>query len=229
MPTASGALLENSPRFVHRRKATMNSTFTAEQTAERIGAAQILPVLRTAKAEQAHALALRLLGLGLTALELTATTPGWEDVLAALRSEAPHALIGLGTVETGADAEQAFEQGAQFLVSPYPVPDVRSIAVSSDRLFIEGAFTPGELAAGTARGVTKLFPAHVGGPNYLKSMLAVLPGARIIPTGGIPCSDVPQWLAAGAFAVGVGSDLYTGGDVDARVGALRAALPRTIR
>ncbi|MEW1986725.1 bifunctional 4-hydroxy-2-oxoglutarate aldolase/2-dehydro-3-deoxy-phosphogluconate aldolase [Pseudarthrobacter oxydans] len=207
----------------------MISTFTAEQTAGRIGAAQILPVLRTATAEEAHALALRLLSLGLTALELTATTPGWKDVLTALRSEAPQALIGLGTVVTGSDAEQAFEGGAQFLVSPYPAPEVRTIAVSSDRLFIEGGFTPGELAAGTARGVAKLFPAHVGGPTYLKSMLAVLPGTRIIPTGGIPISDVPLWLDAGAFAVGVGSDLYAGGDVDATVGELLAALPRTIR
>lgn len=207
----------------------MNTTLTAEQATERIGAAQILPVLRTTTAEEAYALARRLLTLGLKALELTATTPGWVEILTALRSEAPQALIGLGTVVTRADAELAFEHGAHFLVSPYPASDVRSIAASSGRLFIEGGFTPGELAEGTARGVTKLFPAHVGGLTYLKSMLAVLPGTRIIPTGGIPISDVPLWLAAGAFAVGVGSDLYSGGDVDTRVGELLAALPGSVR
>jgi 2-dehydro-3-deoxyphosphogluconate aldolase/(4S)-4-hydroxy-2-oxoglutarate aldolase len=42
-------------------------------------------------------------------------------------------------------------------------------------------------------------------------MLAVLPGATVIPTGGIALPDVPDWLAAGAAAVGIGSDLLRPG------------------
>jgi 2-dehydro-3-deoxyphosphogluconate aldolase/(4S)-4-hydroxy-2-oxoglutarate aldolase len=110
-------------------------------------------------------------------------------------------------VSTERDALRAADAGADFLVSPYPAPEVREVAGRAEIPFLEGGFTPGELSAAAARGVAKLFPAHVGGVAYLSSVLAVLPGARIIPTGGIALSDVPKWLHAGAFAVGVGRDL----------------------
>jgi 2-keto-3-deoxy-6-phosphogluconate aldolase len=40
---------------------------------------------------------------------------------------------------------------------------------------------------------------------------------RIMPTGGIPHTNAAEWLDAGAFAVGIGSDLTAPGDVAARV------------
>jgi hypothetical protein len=48
--------------------------------------------------------------------------------------------------------------------------------------------------------------------------LAVRPGARIVPTGGIALADVPDWLRSGALAVGVGRELLTGPDLAAAVG-----------
>ncbi|MHB9756374.1 hypothetical protein ACYBSK_18510 [Streptomyces sp. BYX5S] len=69
-------------------------------------------------------------------------------------------------------------------------------------------------------GVAKLFPAHVGGIAYLKSVLSVLPGARIMATGGVSVDDADAWLAAGAFSVSIGSDL-TRGDVRANVARLK--------
>lgn len=199
------------------------------QIVERLGAAKILPVLRCATAQEGYDLALRLLRCGLTALELTATTPDWQDLLADLRREAPGALIGVGTIVNENTAKQALDSGADFLVSPYPSESVRSVAGAAGSLFIEGGFTPGELAAAAGKGVAKLFPAHVGGPSYLKSMLAILPGSRIIPTGGIPVADVSRWLAAGAFAVGVGRDLYSGDDADITIPALLAEIGMDVR
>ena len=38
-----------------------------------------------------------------------------------------------------------------------------------------------------------------------------------MPTGGIPLASAAEWLAAGAFAVGIGSDLTAPGDIAARV------------
>jgi 2-dehydro-3-deoxyphosphogluconate aldolase / (4S)-4-hydroxy-2-oxoglutarate aldolase len=52
---------------------------------------------------------------------------------------------------------------------------------------------------------------------YLSALLAVAPGAPIMPTGGIPLDEVRDWLAAGALAVGVGSELTAPGDIAARV------------
>ncbi|MFI8277937.1 hypothetical protein ACIGBH_24170 [Streptomyces sp. NPDC085929] len=52
-----------------------------------------------------------------------------------------------------------------------------------------------------------MFPAHVGGPRFIRSLKAVLPEALFIPTGGIRPGEIPHWLAAGAAAVGIGSGL----------------------
>jgi 2-dehydro-3-deoxyphosphogluconate aldolase / (4S)-4-hydroxy-2-oxoglutarate aldolase len=182
-----------------------------------IGAARLLPVLRVASADQALALTERLVDAGLPAVELTATTAGWADAVAALRSRAGDLVVGAGTITTADDARAAVDAGAHFLVSPYPAPAVRPVADAAGIPFIEGGSTPGEVADAASRGVAKLFPAHVGGPTYLRSLSAVLPGARIIPTGGIRLADVGDWLRAGAFAVGVGSDLTAPGDIRARI------------
>jgi 2-dehydro-3-deoxyphosphogluconate aldolase/(4S)-4-hydroxy-2-oxoglutarate aldolase len=103
-------------------------------------------------------------------------------------------------------------------VSPSLAPDVRQIAQDSDMLFIESGQTPTELmTALEIGGIAKLFPAHVGGPAYLRSFLSVAPGAKIVPTGGIPLGQIAEWLDAGAYAVGVGRDLTASGDIEARI------------
>ena len=177
-----------------------------------IGAARLLPVLRTPDAAGAVRAAGTLLDAGLGVVELTATTPGWADALRDVRRAHPGAVLGAGTVTTETDARRAVESGADFLVSPYPAEPVRAFAAETGTVFLEGGLTPGEIAAASARGIAKLFPAHVGGPAYLRSVLAVLPGARIVPTGGIGLAEVRDYLAAGAYAVGVGSDLVTASD-----------------
>jgi 2-dehydro-3-deoxyphosphogluconate aldolase/(4S)-4-hydroxy-2-oxoglutarate aldolase len=196
----------------------------SESAITRIGESRILPVVRAASADAARDIVARLLGAGVDTIECTATTPDWPELVSELRAGTVDALIGVGTITTAANAVLALESGADFLVSPYPAPEVRPIALAAGVLFIEGGYTPGEVAAAAARGVAKLFPAHVGGVRFLKSLLDVLPGARIVPTGGITVADVPAWLAAGAFAVGVGSDLYAADDLDAKVAELRAAI-----
>jgi 2-dehydro-3-deoxyphosphogluconate aldolase/(4S)-4-hydroxy-2-oxoglutarate aldolase len=177
---------------------------------EAIGRARLLPVIRTAGPDEALDQARLLAGAGHPVVEITATIPAWDEALRALRTERPDLLLGAGTITDPHSAERALDAGAAFLVSPWPVPDVRPVADRAGIAFIEGGFTPGELASATARGPAKLFPAHVGGLAYLRSLLSLLPGARIVPTGGIKLADVDAWLAAGAFAVGVGSDLSEG-------------------
>jgi 2-dehydro-3-deoxyphosphogluconate aldolase/(4S)-4-hydroxy-2-oxoglutarate aldolase len=183
-----------------------------DEIEQAIAAARVLPVLRTADATGAVRAAEALLGAGLGVVELTVTTQGWAGALRELRHAHAGAVLGAGTVTTADDARRAVEAGADFLVSPYPAEAVRGFADETGTVFLEGGFTPGEVAAASARGIAKLFPAHVGGPAYLRSILAVLPGARIVPTGGIGLSEVRDYLAAGAYAVGVGSDLVKAAD-----------------
>lgn len=176
---------------------------------ELIRAARVVPVVRRPSAAEATELCRRLLVLGSPVIELTATTPDWPIVLDALRRDSPDTTVGVGTVTSPETARRAAREGASFLVSPYPAAEVRAVADDHGVPFIEGGFTPAELAAASAAGVAKLFPASSAGTRHLKAVLDVLPGARIIPTGGITLDQVGDWLAAGAYAVGVGTDLAT--------------------
>jgi 2-dehydro-3-deoxyphosphogluconate aldolase/(4S)-4-hydroxy-2-oxoglutarate aldolase len=187
---------------------------------DQVSRARILPVLRTESAQEAIKAAGQCFDAGLTMVELTATTPDWSSALQQVRRDHPDRLVGIGTVLDAAAALEAIDAGADFVVSPCPVPTVRS-ALAGQVPLIEGGLTVAEILAATTHGVAKLFPAHVGGVSYLRSLLAVAPGSRIVPTGGISLADVPEWLAAGATAVGVGRDLLESGDM---VAAIRRAL-----
>jgi len=166
----------------------------------------VLPVLRTDTAGAAISAAERLIESGVSVIELTATTPDWPKAMHALVPDHPGVLVGLGTVRDPETAQWALDEGADFLVSPHLVPDVRAATTLP---LIEGGWTPTEMAAATQGGIAKLFPAHVGGPAYLRTLRAVLPDAEIVPTGGIDPEQVEEWLAAGAFAVGLGSSLVS--------------------
>ena len=177
-----------------------------------IRAQRVVPVLRLGSATEAVDAASTLLAQGLLVVELTATTPDWEKALRELRTASPDgALIGLGSVVDPATARTAIDSGAGFLVSPWSARPVRSVADDAGVPFMSGAFSPAEVAAAAALGPVKLFPAHVGGPEMLRSLLALLPDAVVVPTGGITLDEVPSWLSAGAHAVGVGSDLLRPG------------------
>jgi 2-dehydro-3-deoxyphosphogluconate aldolase / (4S)-4-hydroxy-2-oxoglutarate aldolase len=188
-----------------------------DELERRLRGARLVPVVRVAEAETARGLIDRLLEAGLDVIELTTTVAGWPVVVAALRAERPELCIGVGTVTSEPAARQAVEAGADFCVSPRLVPAARAELARAGVPFIEGGLTPTEVLEAASRGIAKLFPAHLGGVPYLSSLLAVEPAARIVPTGGIPLSQVGAWLRAGALAVGVGSDLTAPGDVSARV------------
>ena len=169
---------------------------------------RVVPVVRAGDRATALGLAGRLVERGAGMIELTATTPDWTGALDEARRAWPEVIVGVGTLRSEAEAEQAVAAGARFLVSPWPAPGVRTAAERHGLLFLEGGFTPAELAAATAHGPAKLFPAHVGGPAYLRSLLAVLPGAMVVPTGGIQPDEVDAYLEAGALAVGINADRW---------------------
>lgn len=183
--------------------------------------ARIVPVVRADAAERAAEIVDALVATGIGLVELTTTVPDWRKALDRVRSAHPEAVVGVGTVLDADAARTAYDRGADFLVTPFPVPEVREVAAAYGMALIGGGVTPAEIHREASAGIAKLFPAHLGGPRYLRSLTAVLPGARIVPTGGITVGAVGEWLAAGALAVGVGSDLYEAADLDHAVVELR--------
>ena len=95
-------------------------------------------------------------------------------------------------------------------MSPGLAASVLSVARANAKLAIPGALTPTELMNAQDQGarVVKIFPCgNVGGPKYLKSLKAPFPSASLIPTGGVNANNAAEFIAAGAFALGVGADL----------------------
>lgn len=199
----------------------MTAVWALDALAGRISEQRVVPVLRSVSPAALQDDVLRLATAGFTTVEITTSTPGWPAALQAMRTDPSlaHLTFGVGTVTSATDAGRAMEAGADFLVSPYAAPAVRTAAGATP--FIEGGFTPADIAAAAIHGIAKLFPARTAGPGHLRSILDVLPGARIIPTGGLGIDDVEEWLTAGALAVGLG-----GGLTSKPVEQLRAALDR---
>ena len=61
------------------------------------------------------------------------------------------------------------------------------------------------MAADHGADVIKIFPAEFFGPAYIKSLRAVFPGLKFLPTGGVTTKTLPDFLKAGAFAAAAGS------------------------
>ncbi|HEY0533742.1 MAG TPA: bifunctional 4-hydroxy-2-oxoglutarate aldolase/2-dehydro-3-deoxy-phosphogluconate aldolase [Actinoplanes sp.] len=188
----------------------------------------IVAILRARTADGFAAVADVLVEAGITALEVTLTSRGAIDALAGLRRQLPGTVaVGAGTVLTADEAKASIDAGAEFLVSP--VLDTGLVAASSVP-FYPGTLTPTEIHAAMRAGapVVKVFPAGGLGPGYLRDIRGPLPGARVMPTGGIKIEDVADWLTAGAVAVGLGSpligDAAAGGDLKKLAARARQAV-----
>src|SRR5579872_1599979 len=182
-----------------------------EDVARRIGEIGIVPVVQAAGVEEAQQAVDAILAGGIPVVEITMTVPGAVEVIRSVaRQFAGKVLVGAGTVVTREQALACLDAGAQFLVSPGLSVAMMRAAQARGVLAIPGALTPTELMTATAEGASlvKIFPCgSVGGPKYLKALRGPFPQAKLIPTGGVSVANAAEYIAAGAFAVGVGSDL----------------------
>ncbi|KJK42912.1 2-dehydro-3-deoxyphosphogluconate aldolase [Lentzea aerocolonigenes] len=167
----------------------------------------IIAIIRTQDADSAVKAAIPLLEAGLTSLELPLTNPQAPEAIQHLRESYPDAVIGAGSVLDEASAVAAVRAGAQFLVAPNLELSVIRAGHRYGAAVLPGAGTVSEVVQAMEMGAdaVKVFPAPT--PQWVKDVLAVLPYAPLVPTGGVAPADVPNWLAAGAVACGVGSAL----------------------
>ncbi|MDR5729392.1 MAG: bifunctional 4-hydroxy-2-oxoglutarate aldolase/2-dehydro-3-deoxy-phosphogluconate aldolase, partial [Terriglobia bacterium] len=171
----------------------------------------LIPVLRATSAEEAMTLADAILAGGIDILEVTMTVPGAIRVIEQLADHhGDKLLLGAGTVLDAETARNCLLAGAQFIVSP--ALDLRTIELCRRYSvpIMPGALTPTEILTAWQAGadVVKVFPCSaLGGAKYLKALQGPLPQIQLIPTGGVSLSTAEEFLAAGAFALGVGGDL----------------------
>jgi 2-dehydro-3-deoxyphosphogluconate aldolase/(4S)-4-hydroxy-2-oxoglutarate aldolase len=184
---------------------------TIDDVIRRIEEVGIVPVVRAASVDEATRAVEAILAGGIPVVEITMTVPNAVTVIREVAQQyRDKVLVGAGTVTTADQAESCLRAGAEFLVSPGFAASVLSVARASEKLAIPGALTPTELMIAQDHGASlvKIFPCgNLGGPKYLRSLKAPFPQARLIPTGGVNAANAADFIAAGAFALGVGADL----------------------
>jgi 2-dehydro-3-deoxyphosphogluconate aldolase/(4S)-4-hydroxy-2-oxoglutarate aldolase len=171
----------------------------------------VVPVIRTESVSIAERLIEAVIVGGVDCVEITMTIPDAISLIGeTVRKVGSRIAIGAGTVCSADDADRCIDAGASFIVSPFTNVAVIDACRKAGVLVVSGALTPSEIfAAWRARAdVVKVFPANaLGGPRYIRSIKAVFPQIKLIPTGGVTLENAPEFISAGAFAVGIGSEL----------------------
>jgi 2-dehydro-3-deoxyphosphogluconate aldolase/(4S)-4-hydroxy-2-oxoglutarate aldolase len=191
-----------------------------EAVVARIRARRVVGILRCDEPERVGTAVIE---GGIDVVEVPLGVPGALAAISSLSARFPSALVGAGTVMGAAEAVAALDAGARFLLSPVLRPEVIAAAHAAGAAAVPGAFTPTEIDACMQAGadLVKLFPADRLTPADLRVLLTALPGAQLLPTGGISAANAAAWLATGAVAVGVGGALTRAPE---RAGELLAAV-----
>lgn len=181
-----------------------------------------MAILRASSSDRFVDVGRTLVEAGISCLEVTLTSPGALDAIKALRQQLPEKIdVGAGTVTTAAEARQAVDAGAGFVVSPSCELDVVATANNAGIPSYPGAFTATEILAAWRAGasVVKLFPASAVGPSYVKNLAGPFRDIPIMPTGGVAIDQIGSWIRAGVAGVGLGGpllgDAADDGDLDA--------------
>lgn len=170
----------------------------------------LVPVIRAESKDEAIRVIDAIEAGGIPLLEITMTVPGALSIIEAVRKREKSAVVGAGTVLDAETARACILAGAQFIVSP--ALDVGTIEMCRrySVALMAGALTPTEVVNAWSAGadVVKIFPCGaVGGPSYIRALKAPFPQIALMPTGGVSLKTAADFIQAGSFALGVGSDL----------------------
>ncbi|MBO5898261.1 MAG: bifunctional 4-hydroxy-2-oxoglutarate aldolase/2-dehydro-3-deoxy-phosphogluconate aldolase [Clostridia bacterium] len=113
--------------------------------------------------------------------------------------------IGAGTVMTEQQVEQAYQAGAEFIISPDCYENVIRKTRALGMVSMPGAFTPTEAANAHRYGAdfVKLFPNSEVKLSYFKALSVPLSHIKFLAVGGVTVDNLADYLAAGAKGVGV--------------------------
>ncbi|MCW2964443.1 MAG: 2-dehydro-3-deoxyphosphogluconate aldolase/4-hydroxy-2-oxoglutarate aldolase [Actinomycetia bacterium] len=187
---------------------------------ERIRSERLVAILRRVDDIDARVAALADAGVGV--IEITLDDPNALGAIERARGRGDVTVLA-GTVRRAEQVDAAVAAGAEAVVGPAFVAAVVERAAEFGVPAIPGALTPTEIEAAWAAGaaLVKLFPGGLGGPRYVRDVLAPLADVPLLVTGGVDAQNAIAFLDAGAVAVGVGSALDDPDEARRLVAALR--------
>ena len=155
---------------------------------------------------------------GMTIFEFTNRGDFAHEIFAQLvkwaKTEMPDLVLGVGTVIDAGTCSLYIQLGAKFIVSPLLNEEMAKVCNRRKVLWLPGCATASEISKAEELGaeVVKLFPGPtVGGAKFVKAYMGPCPWSNIIPSGGVSPTkeNLAEWFGAGAFCVGMGSQLIT--------------------
>jgi 2-dehydro-3-deoxyphosphogluconate aldolase/(4S)-4-hydroxy-2-oxoglutarate aldolase len=128
------------------------------------------------------------------------------------RKEIPELILGAGSILDPGTAALYVNNGANFVVGPVLNPEVARVCNRRKIAYLPGCGSVSEISQAEEYGVEicKVFPgSEVGGPGFVKNILAPMPWSLIMPTGGVERTkaSLEKWFKAGVACVGMGSNL----------------------
>jgi 2-dehydro-3-deoxyphosphogluconate aldolase/(4S)-4-hydroxy-2-oxoglutarate aldolase len=185
-------------------------TMTKAEVRTRIEEIGIIPAVRVSDRDSASFAGEAVYHGGIPVAEITMTVPHALDVIAGLCKKLPLMIVGAGTVLDVETAHRCVDAGARFLTSPGFVPKVVEFALQKGVVVFPGALTPSEVITAWKAGsdFVKIFPCDaVGGHHYLRALKVPLPETPLIASGGVTQHTAADFIAAGASALGIGTQL----------------------
>jgi 2-dehydro-3-deoxyphosphogluconate aldolase/(4S)-4-hydroxy-2-oxoglutarate aldolase len=181
-----------------------------EENLRRIVECGVVSIIRVRSSGEAIKIADAIKVGGVNVIEVSLVTPGALDAIRTIAEKFKgDVLLGAGTVLDPESARAAILAGSEFVIGPNLQRRVIQMCRRYSKISIPGALTPTEILTAWEWGadLVKVFPASLGGPAYIKSILDPLPQVRLLPTGGIDLNNAGDFLKAGASAVAVGGTL----------------------
>ncbi len=186
------------------------ATLTKGEISARIENTGVIPFVSQASAEDALFVAEALAGAGVPIIEISMNNPDAIDVISHLVKKAPTMIVGGGTIRNVDTACKCVDAGAKFLTTDGAISGVVEFAAEENLVAIPGALTPTEVISLWDAGAdfVKVVPCYaVGGHNYIQSLKAALPSARLIAAGGVNQLTALNYVKAGVSALSVGKEL----------------------
>lgn len=180
------------------------------KSVDRIVKSGVVAIMRAKTSNQLLEAAKAILAGGVTAIEVTMTTPGALGVIQeAVNTFSDEVIFGAGSVLDAETARAAILAGAQFIVCPTLNLKTIEICHRYSIPVMPGAYTPTEVLTAWESGATfvKVFPASVGGPAYIKALKGPLPQVKMVAVGGVDLSNTADFIRAGCEVVGIGGEL----------------------
>jgi len=191
-------------------------TFTKQQIVSAMKETGFIPLLSHNNADVAQKAMEAAYRGGVRVFEYTNRKPNSFEVFTHLLKSAerlPGLMLGIGTIMDRETTLKFIAAGTHFIISPILNTDMATVCDEYNKLWIPGCATLTEIVTAQQHGaeVIKVFPGSVLGPQFVSSIIPVVPSLQLMITGGVEPTEksLSAWFGAGAMCVGLGSQLFT--------------------